>query len=212
MKNRTRSNGFWIRISVFGIWVFVLLYITAAVFYPGGSQLDKTTKGFSWLNNYWCDLLSEQAKNGQTNSARPIAIISWTILCFSLSISWYFLPQFFETNTTAKRTIRICGIGAMLVAALLFTSLHDVVIRLAGGLGFIAFVITLTLFYRNRMYKLFYSGLFCVALMGLNYYIMIADATGLYLPVIQKVTFIIVLFWILFVNKKLYMHKIKPSL
>lgn len=211
MKNRTRANGFWIRISVLGIWVFVLLYITAAVFYPGGSQLDKATKGFSWLNNYWCDLLDELAKNGQTNSARPIAIISWIILCFSLSIAWYFLPQLFSINTTTKRTIRICGIGAMLVAALLFTSLHDVVIRLAGGLGFIAFVITLTLFYRNKMYRLFYSGLFCVVLMGLNYYIMMTDATGLYLPVIQKVTFIIVLLWILFVDKKLYVHITRPS-
>ena len=211
MEKDSGTNSFLIRISFFGICIFVLLYIIAAFLYPGGSQADKSTKAFSWLNNYWCDLLSEQAKNGQNNTAKPIAIISWLILCASLSVFWYFLPQLFSLKATGKKIIQVCGIAAMLIAAFLFTRLHDVVIHAGGALGFIAFVGTFTGFYKNKMYGLFLTGLFCVALMGLNYYIMVTDDLISYLPIVQKITFVIVLLWILFINRKLYLQMTKPS-
>lgn len=210
MEKRGRINRFWIITSSFGVCLFILLYFIAASLYPGGSQADKTTSTFSWVNNYWCDLLSERAKNGQNNSARLIAVLSWVILCFSISVFWYFLPQLLLLTAKGKKTIRVCGIGAMMVAVFLFTSLHDVVIQVGGVLGFIAFIITFAGFYKNRMYGLFYTGLFCVALMGLNYYIMVAGGLSFYLPVVQKITFIIVLLWILFVNRKLYRQIKEP--
>lgn len=211
MGKRAGANIFLIRLSFFGICTFVLLYIIAAYFYPGGSQADRSAKTFSWLDNYWCDLLSEQAKNGIDNTARPVAIISWLILCASLSVFWYFLPYLFSPHATRKKIVQVCGIVSMLTAAFLFTGLHDVVIHAGGALGFIAFIGAFADFYKSRMYGLFWTGIFCVALMGLNYYIMVADDLISYLPIVQKITFVIVLLWILFINRKLYLQMTKPS-
>jgi len=192
------------RITFLGVCIFIVLYFVAAYFYPGGSQADKTVKNFSWLNNYWCDLLSEQAKNGQDNTARPIAIISWLILCFSLLVFWYFLPELFFINSKIKNVIRFCGVIAMLIAMFLFTHLHDVVIHAASLFGLIAFSGAFVCFYKSRLYGFFYTGLFCIALMGLNYFIMVGNTCVSYLPLIQKITFVIVLAWILFINRELY--------
>jgi hypothetical protein len=47
-----------------GILIFILLYIVAAFFYPGGSEFDTHSDGFSWKHNYWCNLLNELAIKG----------------------------------------------------------------------------------------------------------------------------------------------------
>src|SRR5829696_8591889 len=72
-----------------GIMLFVILYIFAAILYPGGSQADKRSIGFSWLNNYWCNLVNEKAINGQVNIAQPLAIFAMFILGLSLAVFWY---------------------------------------------------------------------------------------------------------------------------
>ena len=61
------------------------------------------------------------------------------------------------------------------------------------------------------MFVVFFTGLFFVFLFGLNYYIMQDGSFIFYLPVVQKVTFVIVLLWILFINRKLYMLKAKKE-
>jgi len=59
---------------IIGILLFTLCYLVAALLYPGGSQANKTSIGFTWINNYWCNLLNDTAMNGQPNPARPMAI------------------------------------------------------------------------------------------------------------------------------------------
>lgn len=199
MKQSTGS-----RITFLGICIFVVLYFVSACFYPGGSQADKAVKGFSWLNNFWCDLLNEQAKNGQYNAARPIAISSWLVLCFSIMIFWYFLPSLLQVNDVVKKTIRFCGVAAMLVSTLLFTQLHDMVIHTASLLGLIAICGTFAGFYKSGYRRFLYTGLFCLALMCLNYFIMVSNTFATYLPVIQKITFVAVLVSVSFVNRELY--------
>ncbi|MFN7116301.1 MAG: hypothetical protein ACK4TA_05840, partial [Saprospiraceae bacterium] len=58
----------WLRLTpLVGIVLFLVLYIVAAFYYPGGSNADHSAKGFSIVHNYWCDLLAIGAKNGQIN-------------------------------------------------------------------------------------------------------------------------------------------------
>lgn len=66
---------------ILGVIIFVILYIIATLLYPGGSQIEKNAIGFSWVNNYWCNLLNESATNGQPNSAKPVAMAGMFILC-----------------------------------------------------------------------------------------------------------------------------------
>lgn len=203
MNLKSRANKSWVRVPVFGICIFIVLYFAAVFYYPGGSQVDKAEKSFSWLNNYWCDLLSERAKNGQKNIARPVAIISWLVLCLSLSVFWYFLPLLFTLSAIGKKSVKFCGISAMIIASFLFTSLHDVVIQTAGLFGLAAFTRTFIGLYKAGLYGFFYTGLFCLALMFLNYTIMMSNLFVAYLPIIQKITFVIVFTWILLINRKL---------
>ncbi len=67
--------------------------------YPGGSQVDVNSKGFSWINNYWCNLLNENAISGQHNPGRPIALTGMAVLCFSLS---FFLVCFAKIHGIKK--------------------------------------------------------------------------------------------------------------
>src|SRR3954449_6164304 len=73
-SNQYKRIYLWTLLPLFGIILFLLLYFIATLYYPGGAQFDKTTKGFSWTQNYWCNLLNENAINGLPNPARPIAI------------------------------------------------------------------------------------------------------------------------------------------
>jgi len=206
MRTDNRKTNAWMMVPVFGIGAFVLLYVAAAWLYPGGSQADKTANGFSWLQNYWCDLLDGTAKNGTTNGGRSVAIVAWFTLCLSLALFWYFLPLLFGAYTRLKTTARCGGVAAMLVAIPLFSPLHDWVIQVAGFFGLLAFVATFIGLFKSKYYGFFYSGLFCGMLMVLNYAIMMSGIYSEYLPLIQKITFGIVLIWILAVNNELIRH------
>ena len=90
----TSSKKLLLLTPIFGTVLFVILYFIATLFYPGGSQIDKNSIGFSWLNNYWCNLLNEQAINGQFNSAKPIAMTAIFILCLTLILFWFLFPNY----------------------------------------------------------------------------------------------------------------------
>src|ERR1035437_1353064 len=124
---------------LFGILLFSILYVVATFYYSGGSQADKSTKGFDWLNNYWCDLTDQLAMNGETNSARPIALTAILILLSTLAIFWYYLPHIFQ-NSKYSQIIRYAGITSMTVSIFVFTRSHVTALNIAGIFGIIALI------------------------------------------------------------------------
>ncbi len=206
MKDNNK-NDWWMKLSLAGIFIFILLFTAAASLYPGGSYADKAAKGYSWLNNYWCDLLSEDAKNGLPNTARPVAIAGWFVLCISLSIFWYILPERFLITTTHKKIIRYSGVMAMAIAAVLFTSFHDEVIYLGGVFGFISLTGIFVALYKSKLYHFFYSGIASAFLIIINYWIVLTGKYIALLPLIQKITFAVILCWIFFISKRLYWYR-----
>ena len=186
-----------------GILVFALLYVVATFFYPGGSNADKTTIGFDWLNNYWCDLTGQFAKNGETNSARTIALTAMIILCSTLVVFWYYVPGLFRENKF-NRVIRYAGMTSMAVAVFLFTDYHDSIINVAGILGIVALVGVFVGLYKNNLTTLFGYGVFCLGLMLFNYFIYVTSFLLSFLPIIQKVTFVLFLVWICSIDVYLY--------
>ena len=190
---------------VLGTLIFVTLYVVATVLYPGGSQTDKNSVGFSWVNNYWCNLLYDTAINGQTNAAKPIALTGMFILCFTLSFFWYLFPKQINTGKNLKLTIQVSGMLAMAVAFLLFTQLnHDLVTNLASSLGAIATTRTFIGLYKSKLFVLFRFGLLNILLVGLNNLCYYNNGLIVYLPVIQKISFATFLFWICCININLY--------
>lgn len=190
---------------IFGAGLFTILYFIATLLYPGGSIVDENSIGFSWTNNYWCNLLNQQAINGENNPARSIALAAMFILCLTLSLFWIIIPKYILTNKKLMLTIQICGILAMTTAFLLLTNInHDLAINIACSFGVIATAGTLIGLYNTKWYGLFAFGLLNILLVGLNNYVYRTGGLIVYLPVVQKITFILFLAWICTINIKAY--------
>jgi hypothetical protein len=196
-------------LPIAGFCLFIILYFIAATLYPGGSEVNRLAKGFSWKHNYWCDLLETHAGNGELNTARQIAIIAMAVLCLSLGLFWYFVPRLFTFKTFTNRIIQCTGILSMAVLVLLQADFHDIIINMAGLSGIIAITGTLIGLYKNHSYMLFLFGLICLFLFFLNNYIYYSKQLIWHLPVIQKISFFLFLLWFSLIAIQLFKkHKV----
>lgn len=200
-----KQKSIWVLTPIFGTILFVVLYIVATLFYPGGSQVDKNSIGFSWTNNYWCNLLNENAINGQHNPAKPIAMTGMFVLCLTLTFFWFLFPRHINIGKFFKLSIQISGTLAMTIAFFLFTNInHDLVTNLASVFGLIATVGTFVGLYKTKWYGLFAFGLLNILLVGLNNYVYYNKEFIIYLPIIQKISFAIFLVWVCSIDLNLY--------
>lgn len=206
MRYKSSSNikPLLILVPIAGILVFLLLYFIAALYYPGGSDANYTAAGFSFMHNYWCDLMAAGAKNGQWNPARPIAISAMLLLCAALSIFWYLVPRLMNAGHYHYDFVQVTGITSMIFAIFVFTHYHDFIISIAVLLGVIALAGTYIALYRSRTYKTFLFGIFCLLLILLNLYIYYTCFYINLLALLQKITFLCYLLWITFIDLKLF--------
>jgi len=189
----------------FGILLFISFYIVAAYYYPGGSQFDKNAVGFSWKNNYWCNLLNDNAINGMKNTAQPIAITAMVILCIALSLFWWQFPGYTSLGKRYKLATQVCGMLAMATGLLLFSKInHDLVTNLASLFGLLAMTGTFTGLHKNKWTILFYFGLLNVALVAVNNFLYYNKELISYLPLVQKMTFLTFLTWICCIDIKIF--------
>jgi hypothetical protein len=205
----TKLGKFWILLPVIGCILFVILYVVAALLYPGGSAIDKTSAGYNWMENYWCNLLNNTAINGQINSAKPVAMTAMVILCISLSFFWIWFPILVQLKKNHRLFIQIGGTASMIAAFLLLTNIdHDLAVNFSSSLGFVAMLGVLVALYQLKWSKLLVFGLYDLLLVALNNYLyyIVSDLT--YLPIVQKLSFLSFLFWICFIEMKMY-SKIK---
>jgi hypothetical protein len=204
LTTQTTNKKFGVLLPVIGTLLFIVLYIIAAFLYPGGSQADANSKGFSWVNNYWCNLLNKNALNGEVNPARPVALAASFILCITLSSFWYHFPRYIKFGKYGRPTIQFSGAAAMVFSVFLFTGMHDMVTNIAGLFGVIALTGTLIGLYKSNWYGLFWFGIFNLLLVVLNNYVYYTKGLIIYLPVIQKISFLSFLFWICSITVNLY--------
>lgn len=211
-QQTNNSKNILVLLPLLGIIIFIVLYITATLLYPGGSQIDKNSIGFSWINNYWCNLLNQKAINGQHNSAKPVAMTGMFVLCLTLSIFWFIFPRHINVGKKIKLGIQIFGTLSMIIAFFLFTSTnHDLIINLASIFGLVATVGAFIGLYKIRWFKLFAFGLLNILLIGLNNYVYYTKGLIIYLPIVQKITFATFLFWISCINISLYREQGKKA-
>lgn len=187
-----------------GILVFVCLYTLAAARYPGGSYAKPGQEGFSFMHNYLCDLLDEEAINGELNPARFFARWSLGVLCASLLILWYQLPKIFKSSGWKVFLIRAFGMLSLGTLIFLAEDTHDRTVRIAGIFGVMAL-----LGFSIELYMAGYRKLFLLAVMNLlifllNYYIYETGTYRMALPVIQKFTFLLFLLWFILLDLALY--------
>jgi hypothetical protein len=196
-----RAKWFWI--PLLGIPLFVLLYVWASFFYPGGSQADAQSTGFSWVNNYWCNLLNTTAINGQTNPAQPIAMTAMVVLCISLAVFWYLFPMISLSKKLSIRITQFTGVAAMGTALLLNSSLdHDLITNLASLMGLVAVVGTLIGLRRLQWNVLFWFGTMNLLLVLLNNFLYYNAELIRYLPLVQKISFAAFLVWLFLISMR----------
>ena len=186
-----------------GILIFVGLYTYAAKLYPGGSQANVNSVGFDWMNNYWCNLMNDNGMNGQINRAKIYAIAAMVILCASLALFFVQFAQKFVQNRFWKFTIKIFGILTMAFAVLIFTKYHDLMTTLSSIFGVFVVIGIIWEVYKSNLNLFKIGGIVCVILLGVNNYIYYSGYGIEYLPLIQKITFAVVLIWIIGLNYKL---------
>jgi hypothetical protein len=210
-QTHTLAKSYWLLLPIVGSLLFVMMYVLAANHYPGGNQQNKNAIGFSWVNNYWCNLIADTAINGQPNAAAPYAMLGMAILCISIIAFWVIVPKQVTTKRTQQLSIQLLGSSSMLVAFFLLTNIHhDAIINVAALLGGIALIILLACLYKAKWKTLFYACLFNVILVGLNNYVYYNQALLIYLPIIQKITFASFLGWMCWVCLHAYRSKQMP--
>lgn len=200
-----KTNGThekWIVIPIVGIGLFLVLFVIAANYYPGGSNVSKTQEGFDWINNYWCDLLSETAKDGRPNRGRIFGLAGMIILFSSLAFFWYNLPRFFHERRLNTIIIRYTGITAMFILIFVFTRFHDSIIGIGSTICAIPMAATLSELRKNKLRMLHLLGLFCIFLILLNFFIYITNWWIAILPLLQKIALLAFLVWIVLIDLK----------
>lgn len=187
-------------IPTFGCLIFFVLFFWAAWLYPGGSQADLNSIGFSWKHNYWCNLLYEKAMNGMENGARPFAIAAMGILCFSIAFFFVQFANILVKSILWKNIVKICGILSMVFVALMSTDYHDQMTTASSIFGLFAIIGIIRTVHQSNFQIFKWGGLLCILLLALNNVIYYSGFLIAWLPLIQKFTFLLVLMWIIGLN------------
>jgi len=190
-----KSIAYWSIVPVLGACLFLILYVIAAGLYPGGSDAEPTSKEFSMLHNYWCELLAKQSHNGIPNPSRPIAITAMFLLGVSQVVFWWFASRLYKPHSTFRILILATGTISASIMIFLFMGPHDLLINLSALFAIIAMTITLAGFYNQGRYELLGFGFFCFLLCILNNFIYHTGHLLYYLPIVQKITFLFFLGW-----------------
>lgn len=172
----------------------------ASMLYPGGSQADLQSVGYDWIHNYWCNLMNDQAMNGKPNPAKPFAVVAMVILSLSLLVFFMQFALVFEGCKIWGHIIKWNAILSMSFAMLMFTAYHDVMTMLSSIFGLFVVIGIIRAVYRSNLMIYKIGGFLCLVLLGINNYIYYSlNGIGV-LPLVQKITFVVVLIWILGLN------------
>ena len=140
--------------------------------------------------------MNTHAMNGEPNPARPFAIGGMSILCLSLLVFFLQFAEAFSQSPIWKRIIQIGAVLSMGSALFIFTEFHDIMTTVSSVFGLFVVIGVIRGIYKSRLVAYKYSGLFCIALLGVNNYIYYSDHFIEYLPLVQKMTFLVVLAWV----------------
>ena len=204
--NQPKYNNLFSSLIWIGLIGFVMLFLLASSYYPGGSNNDPNSLGYDWSKNYWSELLGYNAKNGHRNPSRPFGIGGAIAFAFSMSVFWIYIPLKLELNQLAKRSIQWFGLLAMVCSVLIFGQSHDVFITLSVTFGSIAFLMMLVGLWQSKQLVLFWWCCLCLILILLNTFIYMSGWWIDTLPVLQKITFACGICWTAYTTLVLNTH------
>ena len=174
-----------------GIIFSIILFTVSAAYYPGGSQKDINAIGYDWRYNYLCNLVSEKAVNGAENASRVWGIMGMLFVCASLSL---FFVRFADKMPVIKsaKIIKYSGIGSMLFGFFVFTSYHNLMTTLSSIAALVALFYMVIYIFKSKRRVFKWLSALCLAILYLNNYIYYSHNFLELLPILQKISFLIV--------------------
>lgn len=187
-------------LTIVGIGIYLLLFCVAAYQFPGGNSVDACQEGFSFLHNYWCDLMSSHCPIGVLNASMLPAKIGHIVLSITTAIFFFLLPFLFENaNQKQGKIIRIFGILSMSIFVFMFTSLHNQVINGTAVFSSIALITAFFELKKMKNRRFFYGAIICL-FCCLSVFIIYQSGFLIYwLALIQKIALIVCLSWMVWV-------------
>jgi len=186
-----------------GILVVLMLYVTAANLYPGGSEKFPDKAGFDWVHNYWCDLLPSLAINGDANPAEIFGISAMILLCGVVAVFFFLFADAYPFSKTWRLIIKVCGVASMFCGALIFTSLHNTMIGVASLLAIPPIIGVFKGLIKERSTLHLSMGILVfvlLAMCNITYYLGVLEGS---LPLIQKVAMAVTLLWIVVISESI---------
>ncbi len=202
---------FYQYIPTIGIFLFYGLYVFSSTIYSGGSHADINAAGFDWISNYTCDLFHTHGLNGELNPARPIGLVAVVLICTGLGNFFFQFSQLMPMPLFWKRGIQITGTLCMICAVFIFTDLHHTMVPLASFFGLLALSGVIRGLLKNKYHTYLWAGAACIVLLILNNYCYYFDIITHILPLIQKISIVLVLTWVMRLNFELVSIRAKVA-
>ncbi len=195
-------------LPIIGIAIFLVLTGLAIQQFPGGHRLDKTTIGYSFAHNSWCDLFERISFNGMINHGRGLAIWANIIFMLSLVPFWIYLPLLFKKSSfKVKNLIKNFGVFSMLGTTLMPTVLHDILLLVVVPFGLMAFFLSLLCHYQNKYFSLFIFGFLPWSATFISFAMWYFTVSLYLIAVIQKFALITFMIWVIGSSFKLFQEE-----
>lgn len=179
-----------------GIILAIGLLVIATLFYPGGSTHNIGTPGFDWGHNYLSNLFSPRAVNSVDNAARPWAIAGMLVLC--LSMGGFFISFAKRIpNKSDSAVIKYSGILSMIAGFLVVSPLHDSMIIVSTTLSLVSLFYITVFIFKSKLHFLKFLSVFSLLVTYGCSYVYFTSSYLEVLPVLQKVTLLLNLLWVL---------------
>ena len=103
--------NFWtVKVIRYVTIFFVIAFIIASYFYPGGNIHDPAQLGYSFTHNFLSDLGGLESHSGEDNIISSVFFNLSMLLFFFIGISFLFVPILFKEN---KSTFILAIIGSL---------------------------------------------------------------------------------------------------
>ena len=187
-------------LTIAGMGVYLVVFTIAAMDYPGGSVNIPNDLGDSFFNNFLCDVMNPITPTGVDNHARPLAIVSHLILSLTMISFFYMLPEIFSFKNRNTKLVRGFGMLTMTVFIFMYTEYHDTIVTVTAVLGTIALVPFFIELKKYPIVSMKHLARICFALSVVVFFIFVSKIGFYYLPVVQKMAFVLEACWVRWVS------------
>jgi len=180
-----------------GLFIGTIFLILSTFYYPGGSNEDLSSIGYDWMHNYISNLLRPEAVNGEANKARPIALTGVLFLTASFGLFFVTFSQRIRIKS-ASRIIKYLGILVTIFGFIIvIPSLHDLMVTLSSILTLLIFFYITVMVIKSKLTMLKIFSVFFLGTFYLAAYMYFTRSYLEYMPIVQKIIFLIKIFWVL---------------